>query len=155
MKKLTAILAVVVATAGIASAAEDIVATAKSTGQHNTLAKAIEAAGLTETLQGKGPFTVFAPTDAAFSKIPQEKLADLLKPENKAKLAEVLKNHVVAGSVESSQVKTGEVAAVGGAKLDVKAADGKVSVEGANVTKADVKATNGVIHVVDSVIMPN
>jgi uncharacterized surface protein with fasciclin (FAS1) repeats len=134
-------------------AAEDIVATAKSTGMHNTLVKAIQAAGLTETLEGKGPFTVFAPTDDAFKKIPADKLNDLLKPENKEKLATLLKNHVVSGSVMAAQVKTGEVPALGGAKLDVKVDDGKVKVENANVIKADVKASNGVIHVVDAVIM--
>jgi uncharacterized surface protein with fasciclin (FAS1) repeats len=155
MKKLTALFATFVASASMVMAADDIVATAKSTGMHNTLVKAIDAAGLTETLQGKGPFTVFAPTDDAFKKVPAEKLNELLKPENKEKLATLLKNHVVAGKVESSDVKTGEVSAVGGAKLDVKASGGKVQVENANVTKADVKATNGVIHVVDSVVMPN
>src|SRR5829696_6866001 len=135
MKKVTAITAALIASASFSFAADDIVATAKSTGMHKTLAKAIEAAGLTSTLEGKGPFTVFAPTDEAFAKIPEAKLAELLKPENKEKLATVLKNHVVSGNVMSSDVKTGEVPAVGGAKLDVKASGGKVSVEGANVIK--------------------
>ncbi len=153
MKKLTVLLATLAASATIGMAAEDIVSTAKSTGMHDTLAKAIDAAGLTETLKGKGPYTVFAPTDEAFKKIPQEKLNELLKPENKEKLAELLKNHVVSGKVTSNEVKTGEVPAVGGAKLDVKADGGKVKVENATVTKADVPASNGVIHVVDEVIM--
>ena len=155
MKKIIALVTALTVSAGASFAADDIVATAKSTGMHNTLVKAIEAGGLADTLKGAGPFTVFAPTDDAFKKLPEGTLTDLLKPENKAKLATILKNHVVAGSVMSSDVKTGQVPAVGGGKLDVKVDSGKVNVEGANVVKADVKTSNGVIHVVDAVIIPN
>jgi uncharacterized surface protein with fasciclin (FAS1) repeats len=155
MKKIIALFAALTVTAAASFAADDIVTIAKSTGMHNTLVKAIEAGGLVDTLKGPGPFTVFAPTDDAFKKLPPTTLTDLLKPENKEKLATVLKNHVVAGAVMSSDVKTGPVKAVGGGKLDVTVDGGKVNVEGANVVKADVKASNGVIHVVDAVILPN
>jgi uncharacterized surface protein with fasciclin (FAS1) repeats len=135
-------------------ASKDIVAVASSAGTFKTLVAAVQAAGLVETLEGKGPFTVFAPTDEAFAKLPAGTLESLLKPENKEKLAAILTYHVVSGKVMSADVKTGMVKTVNGKELDVKAWSGKVSVNGAKVTAADVAASNGVIHVVDTVLLP-
>jgi uncharacterized surface protein with fasciclin (FAS1) repeats len=138
-------------------AATDIVDTAVAAGQFKTLVAAVKAAGLEATLRGAGPFTVFAPTDAAFAALPAGTLADLLKPENKAKLASILTYHVLSGKVPSSAVagKTTEVATVQGKKVKVVgAADGTVTVNGAKVVAADVNASNGVIHVIDKVILP-
>ncbi len=133
---------------------KDIVATASGDAQFKTLTKALTAAGLVTTLQGKGPFTVFAPTEAAFAALPKATLDDLLKPANKAKLAKILTYHVVPGSVVSTSLKSGDVKSVEGSPLKVTVAGGKVTVGGANVVKADVKASNGVIHVIDKVLMP-
>ena len=127
---------------------------ASGAGNFSTLVTAIKAAGLVETLQGPGPFTVFAPTDAAFAKLPQGTLEDLLKPENKAKLAGILTYHVVPGKVMAADVKTMKAETVNGQELDIKVADGHVTVNHAKVTKTDVAASNGVIHVIDSVLMP-
>jgi uncharacterized surface protein with fasciclin (FAS1) repeats len=135
-------------------ASKDIVAVASSAGTFKTLVAAVQAAGLVETLEGKGPFTVFAPTDEAFAKLPAGTLESLLKPENKEKLAAILTYHVVSGKVMSADVKTGMVKTVNGKELDVKAWSGKVSVNGGKVTAADVAASNGVIHVVDTVLLP-
>ena len=135
-------------------ATKDIVDTAVAAGNFGTLAKALTAAGLIETLKGKGPFTVFAPTDAAFAKLPKGTVEDLLKPENKAKLAAILTYHVVAGKVLAADVKTGKVKTVQGGELDVKVADGGVTVDGAKVVKTDIIGTNGVIHVIDGVVLP-
>ena len=132
----------------------DIVDVASKNESFSTLVAAVKAAGLVETLQGEGPFTVFAPTDEAFAKLPEGTVEDLLKPENKDKLVAVLTYHVVAGKVMSADVKSGEVPSVQGDTIEVKAADGKVTVDGAAVTAVDVKATNGVIHVIDQVILP-
>ncbi|MEG4446733.1 fasciclin domain-containing protein [Microcoleus sp. AT9_B5] len=134
--------------------AKDIVAIASGDAQFKTLTKALGAAGLVTTLQGKGPFTVFAPTDAAFAALPKATLDDLLKPENKAKLTKILTYHVVPGSVVSTSLKSGDVKSVEGSSLKVAVNAGKVTVSGANVVKADIKATNGVIHVIDKVLMP-
>lgn len=136
--------------------AKDIVAIASGDAQFKTLTKALTAAGLVTTLQGTGPFTVFAPTDAAFAALPKETLDDLLKPANKAKLTKVLTYHVVPGSVVSTGLKSGDVKSVEGSPLKVTVAEGKVTVgaAGANVVKADVKASNGVIHVIDKVLLP-
>ncbi len=129
--------------------------TAKSTKMFTTLTAAIKAAGKKEMLQDdKGPFTVFAPTDAAFEKLPKGALADLLKPENKEKLAKVLAYHVVPGKVMAADVKTMEADTAEGSKLNVKVEDGKVMVNDAKVIKTDIPATNGVIHVIDTVLMP-
>jgi transforming growth factor-beta-induced protein len=136
------------------STSKDIVAVASGAGNLSTLVTAIKAAGLVETLQGPGPFTVFAPTDAAFAKLPQGTLDDLLKPENKAKLAGILTYHVVAGKVMAADVKTMMAKTVNGQELDIKAADGVVTVNDAKVTKTDIAAKNGVIHLIDSVLMP-
>jgi transforming growth factor-beta-induced protein len=134
---------------------DDIVAVASGAGSFSTLVAAVKAAGLAETLQGPGPFTVFAPTDEAFAKLPRGTVEDLLKPENKEKLAAILTYHVVAGKVMAADVKTMEVATVNGKELDVKVADGVVTVNNAKVSKTDVAACNGVIHVIDTVLLPN
>jgi uncharacterized surface protein with fasciclin (FAS1) repeats len=135
-----------------AAAPKDIVDTAVGAGQFNTLVKAVKEAGLVETLKGKGPFTVFAPTDAAFAKLPPEALEGLLK--DKEKLKAVLTYHVVAGKVMAKDVKTGDAKSVQGTMIALKAEGGKVMVNDANVTTADVAASNGVIHVIDTVILP-
>jgi uncharacterized surface protein with fasciclin (FAS1) repeats len=137
---------------GVFAQAKDIVDTAVSAGQFNTLATALKAAGLVDTLKGPGPFTVFAPTDAAFAKVPKADLEALLK--DKAKLTAVLTYHVVPGKVMAKDVKPGAVKTVQGANLTVKAEGGKVMVDGANVVATDVAASNGVIHVIDSVVIP-
>jgi uncharacterized surface protein with fasciclin (FAS1) repeats len=133
---------------------KDIVAVAAGAGSFNTLVAAIKAAGLVETLQGPGPFTVFAPTDAAFAKLPKGTLEDLLKPENKAKLVAILTYHVVPGKVMAADVKTMMAKTVNGKELDIKVADGAVTVNNAKVVKTDVAASNGVIHVIDTVLLP-
>ena len=132
--------------------AADIVDTAISAGTFNTLVTAVEAAGLVDTLKGPGPFTVFAPTDAAFAKIPKAKLDALLK--DKAALAKILTYHVVSGKVMAADVKPGMVKTVEGASITVKSMGGKVMVDKAHVTKTDIAADNGVIHVIDTVMMP-
>ena len=135
--------------------AGDIVDTAISAGSFKTLVAAVKAADLVGTLKSKGPFTVFAPTDAAFAKLPAGTLASLLKPENKAKLVAILTYHVVPGKVMASDIagKSLKVASVQGSKISVEAHSG-VMVDKAKVVKADVEASNGVIHVIDTVIMP-
>lgn len=136
-------------------ATKDIVDTAVAAGSFGTLAAALKAAGLVETLKGKGPFTVFAPTDAAFAKLPAGTVDNLLKPENKAQLTQILTYHVVAGSVKAADVvKLTEAKTVQGQSVKITVKGGKVSVDGANVTATDIAASNGVIHVIDSVIMP-
>lgn len=135
-------------------AAKDIVVVAASAGSFNTLVAAVKAADLVATLQGTGPFTVFAPTDEAFAKLPPGTVEMLLKPENKEKLVAVLTYHVIPGKVMASDVKTGKVKTVNGQSLDVQASGGKVSVDGATVVTADVPASNGVIHVIDTVVLP-
>ena len=137
-----------------AAATGDIISTATAAGTFSTLIAAVGAAGLTETLQGPGPFTVFAPTDEAFAKLPPGVVDALLKPENKPTLAQILTYHVLGAKVRADDVKTGSVASVEGSDLDLLAADGKVSVNGANVTTADVAASNGLIHVIDAVLIP-
>lgn len=138
--------------AALPALAKDIVDTAASAGSFNTLVTAVKAAGLVETLKGPGPFTVFAPTDAAFAKIPKDQLAALLK--NKKKLTKVLTYHVVSGRVMAADVKPGEVKTVEGQPLTVKLENGKVMVDDATVVKTDIVADNGVIHVIDTVLMP-
>jgi uncharacterized surface protein with fasciclin (FAS1) repeats len=135
----------------VASAA-DIVETAISAGQFKTLVTALQEADLVETLKGDGPFTVFAPTDAAFAKLPAGALDALVK--DKTKLAAVLTYHVVPGKVMAAQVKPGKVKTVQGESLSVSAQGGSVMVDNAKVTKTDIGASNGVIHVIDTVILP-
>lgn len=132
----------------------DIVDTAVAAGDFTTLAAALGAAGLVETLKGEGPFTVFAPTDAAFAALPAGTVEDLLKPENKDKLTAILTYHVVAGKVMSGDLSDGmKAATVNGAEVTI-TTEGGAKVNGANITSADIAATNGVIHVIDAVILP-
>jgi uncharacterized surface protein with fasciclin (FAS1) repeats len=133
---------------------KDIVDTAVGAGTFNTLAAALTAAGLVDTLKGEGPFTVFAPTDDAFAALPAGTVEDLLKPENKDKLTAVLTYHVVAGKVMSTDLTNGmKAATVNGAEVTIMT-EGGVKVNDATVTTADIAATNGVIHVIDKVILP-
>lgn len=150
MKKL--FLATTLAFTFGAAQAADIVDTAKSAGNFNTLVTAVEAAGLVDTLKGAGPFTVFAPTDEAFAKVPKDKLDALLK--DKDALSKVLTYHVVPGKVMAKDVNNGKVKTVEGSTLDVKAKGNRVMVNDARVVKADVAADNGVIHAIDTVVMP-
>jgi uncharacterized surface protein with fasciclin (FAS1) repeats len=135
--------------------AKDIVDTAVAAGNFKTLAAALTAAGLVDTLKGAGPFTVFAPTDEAFAKLPAGTIAELLKPESKAKLTAILTFHVVPGKVLSKDViKLSAAKTVQGSSAKIEVKDGKVKVDNANVVKTDVLCTNGVIHVIDAVILP-
>ncbi len=141
-----------------ARAADDIVDTAVKAGSFKTLVAAVKAAGLVDTLKGKGPFTVFAPTDEAFAKLPKGTLESLLKPENKAKLTAILTYHVLPGKydakrITSARAKRFGIKSVQGSSIAVDLRKG-VRVSGANVVKTDVLATNGVIHVIDKVIQP-
>ena len=149
MKKF--IVAAALTLAAVSAQAKDIVDTAVAAGSFKTLVTALQAAGLVDTLKGKGPFTVFAPTDDAFAKIPKADLDALLK--DKAKLTAVLTYHVVPGKVLSKDIKPGKVKTVQGSELTI-ATVGGVTVDGAKVTSADVMADNGVIHVIDTVLMP-
>jgi len=134
---------------------KDIVDTAVGAGSFKTLVAAVQAAGLVETLKGKGPFTVFAPTDEAFAKLPAGTVESLLKPENKEKLVAVLTYHVVPGKVMAADVvKLTEAPTVQGSKAKVKVADGTVMIDNAKVVKTDIETSNGVIHVIDAVILP-
>ncbi len=150
MKKL--FVAAALAAGSTLATGADIVDTAVSAGQFNTLVKAVQAAGLVDTLKGKGPLTVFAPTDEAFAKLPAGTVEALLK--DKEKLARVLTYHVVPGRVTASQVRPGEVKTVQGQALKVRTDGDTVTVDDARVIKADVMASNGVIHVIDTVVLP-
>jgi uncharacterized surface protein with fasciclin (FAS1) repeats len=150
MKSYFAITALALAAFGVQ--AKDIVDTAVAAGQFNTLAAALDKAGLVATLKGKGPFTVFAPTDAAFAKVPKADLDALLA--DKAKLTAVLTYHVVPGNVMAKDVKPGKVKTVQGSELTLATSGGGVTVDGAQVVKADIVADNGVIHVIDNVVLP-
>ncbi len=137
------------------AASKDIVDTAVSAGSFKTLTAALQAAGLVDTLKGEGPFTVFAPTDEAFAKLPAGTVDELLKPENKDKLVSILTYHVVAGKVTAAQVmKLNSAKTVNGQPVAITANGGTVMLDQAKVIKADIFCTNGVIHVIDSVIMP-
>ena len=149
MKKF--LIASALSLSALASQAADIVDTAVAAGSFKTLAAALQAAGLVDTLKGKGPFTVFAPTDEAFAKIPKADLDALLK--DKAKLTAVLTYHVVSGKVMAKDVKAGKVKTVQGSELTLGTA-GSVTVNGAKVIAADLVGSNGVVHVVDTVILP-
>lgn len=141
--------------AATAASNKDIVDTAAGAGQFETLVAAVKAAGLVETLKGEGPFTVFAPTDEAFKKLPEGTVESLLKPENKEKLTQILTYHVIPGKVMSSDISGKKLSpeTVQGAEVQIDATDG-VKVAGASVVNADIEASNGVIHVIDTVIMP-
>ncbi|MBR0914361.1 MULTISPECIES: fasciclin domain-containing protein [Bradyrhizobium] len=154
--------AVVLAVVGLAigstfarASNQDIVDTAVGAGQFKTLAAALKAADLVATLKGPGPFTVFAPTDEAFAKLPAGTVENLLKPENKAKLTAILTYHVVPGAVKAEQVtKLDQAKTVNGAMVKVTTKGGKVTINDATVVKADIPASNGMIHVIDKVILP-
>jgi len=134
---------------------KDIVETAVSAGSFKTLAAALTAAGLVETLKGQGPFTVFAPTDEAFAKLPDGTVKSLLQPENKQKLTSILTYHVVAGNVKAADViKLSSAKTLNGQSVTIKVVGGNVLINGATVIKADITATNGTIHVIDTVLMP-
>jgi uncharacterized surface protein with fasciclin (FAS1) repeats len=153
------LIAAFIAVSGARGAAQapskDIVDTAVAAGSFTTLAKALQAAGLVDTLKGEGPFTVFAPTDEAFAKLPPGTLDELLKPENKAKLTRILTSHVVAGKVTAAEVmKMKSAKALSGVTLHIKASGKTVMVDNAKVVKTDIMASNGVIHVIDTVIVP-
>ena len=163
MKKLAVALAFLSAFTFTTMAADDmkmgdaksIYDTAASTKMFSTLTAAIKAGGKQEMLQDdKGPFTVFAPTDAAFEKLPKGTVENLLKPENKDKLAKLLAYHVIKGKVMAADVKTMEAETAEGSKLNIVVKDGKVMVNKAHVVKTDIPASNGVIHVIDTVLMP-
>jgi uncharacterized surface protein with fasciclin (FAS1) repeats len=135
---------------------KDIVDTAVAAGDFNTLAAALQAADLVDTLKGDGPFTVFAPTDAAFAKLPAGTVDTLLKPENKDQLIAVLTYHVVPGKVTAEDVvNLSSATTVNGQDIDIKVMDGAVHIDNATVAKADIMTSNGVIHVIDEVILPN
>jgi uncharacterized surface protein with fasciclin (FAS1) repeats len=152
------VLAVMIIGLGLswgASPAKDIVDTAVGAGSFNTLVAAVKAAGLVDTLKGKGPFTVFAPTDDAFKKLPPGTLEDLLKPENKEKLKGILTYHVVAGKVMAKDVvKMKSAKTVNGQSVTISMKDKDVMVDNAKVVKTDIACSNGVIHVIDTVVLP-
>ena len=162
IKALSAIVTAVMALAfngqamaGCGTCDKTIVEVAAGNKDFSTLVAAIKAAGLVETLSGEGPFTVFAPTNAAFEKLPEGELAKLLKPKNKKKLTAILTYHVVAGKVMAADVvKLDKAKTVEGSEVAIKVAGKTVTVDGAKVVKTDIKCKNGVIHVIDTVIMP-
>jgi uncharacterized surface protein with fasciclin (FAS1) repeats len=142
------------ASAATRAAGKDLVAVASDADNFKTLVAAVKAAGLVETLQSKGPFTIFAPTDAAFAKLPVGTVESLLKPENKEKLVAILTYHVVSGKVLAADVKTSEAKTVQGRSVKLVVSDAGVMVDNAKILKTDVMAENGVIHVIDTVMMP-
>ena len=153
--KATAILAAsLFAFSNIQAEDKDIVDIAAGNDDFSTLVAAVKAGGLVETLKGDGPFTVFAPTNNAFAALPEGTVESLLKPENKDKLVAILTYHVVAGKVMAADVKPGEVGTVNGAKATISVKDGTVMIDKAKVVATDIVGTNGVIHVIDSVIIP-
>ncbi len=157
MQKFLSLVAVLALSVPAFAADKDIVDTAVGAGQFNTLVAAVKAAGLVDTLKGDGPFTVFAPTDEAFAKLGKDAIADLLKPENKSKLTAILTYHVVPGKVLAADVVKldgKKVKTVEGASVTVKVDGGSVYVDKAKVIKADIITSNGVIHVIDAVILP-
>ena len=158
MRKILGMLAVaILAVPALAGDKKDIVDTAAGAEDFKTLVAAVKAAGLVETLKGEGPFTVLAPTDEAFAKLPAGTVDSLLKPENKDKLVAILKYHVIPAKAMAADVKGldgKEVKTVEGSPIKVAIADGAVTVAGAKVIKTDIECTNGVIHVIDSVILP-
>ena len=151
-----AAVAAPLALSAVAAKAADIVDTAVSAGQFETLVAAVKAAGLVDTLKGEGPYTVFAPTDEAFAKLPAGTVEDLLKPENKERLVAILTYHVVPGKVMSADLLNKQVKAktVEGDSLSINALNGGVSVDDAKVIQADIETSNGVIHVIDTVVLP-
>jgi uncharacterized surface protein with fasciclin (FAS1) repeats len=157
MSKIGAgVASLLLATAALAAPpTQDIVDTAVAAGSFKTLVAAVQAGGLVDTLKGAGPFTVFAPTDEAFAKLPPGTVEDLLKPENKAKLAAILTYHVVAGKVMAKEaMKLHEAKTVNGEELMIKTSMGSVMINDAKVVKTDIVCSNGVIHVIDTVLLP-
>jgi transforming growth factor-beta-induced protein len=154
-KSLLTFVALGFAALTVRAADKDIVDTAVAAGSFKTLAAALQAGGLVDALKGEGPFTVFAPTDEAFAKLPEGTVATLLKPENKGKLVSILTYHVVPGKVMATDVvKVTGAKTLNGQQVDVKVDGGKVFIDGSQVVKADIACSNGVIHVIDSVILP-
>ena len=162
-KKIASVLTFVLASLTLSTAAhadhhgmkKDIVDVAAANGSFSTLVAAVKAAGLVDTLKGNGPFTVFAPTDEAFAKLPAGTVENLLKSENKDKLTAILTYHVISGKVMAADVvKLDSAATVQGQSVNVTINDGSVMINNANVVMADVKASNGVIHVIDTVLLP-
>lgn len=152
---LGAVVALFILSSTVQAQSNDIVGLAVGNDNLKTLVAAVKAGGLVETLQGDGPFTVFAPTDEAFAALPKGTLEMLLKPENKDKLVSILTYHVVAGKVMSTDLSNGQKAkTVQGENVDVSIYGGNVKISGAKVVAADVKAKNGVVHVIDKVILP-
>ena len=151
-----AVIALSVSIGAASATSKNIVETAVQSGKFNTLVAALKAAGLVNTLNGKGPFTVFAPSDTAFSKLPTGTVDGLLKPENKAKLVSILTYHVIPGKIMSGDIagKKISVKTVQGSEISVDAMYG-VKINDSNVVSADIAATNGVIHVIDKVLIPN
>jgi uncharacterized surface protein with fasciclin (FAS1) repeats len=151
---LTIALITSTAFAGNTKASPDIVDVAVKAGSFKTLVAAVQAAGLVDTLKAEGPYTVFAPTDEAFAKLPEGTVASLLKPENKQKLTQILTYHVIPAKVMAKDVKAGQVKTVNGKEVKVSITDHGVSINQAKVIKTDIGASNGVIHVIDHVILP-
>ena len=156
MKKyITALLSTLLVFSSVSYSKNDIVDTAIEAGSFKTLVAAVKAAGLAETLKGNGPFTVFAPTDEAFAKLPKGTVESLLKPENKDKLVGILTYHVISGKVSAKKAsKLDSAKTVNGAKLTIKPAGKTLQINGAKVVKADIKTSNGIIHVIDAVLIP-
>jgi len=154
LRLLTAVVLLIPTLNAANAQTKDIVDTAVAAGSFKTLVAAVQAAGLVETLKGPGPFTVFAPTDEAFAKLPAGTVESLLKPENKEKLVEILTYHVIPGKVMAADVKPMEVKTVNGKEAKIAVTDGKVTIDKANVVKTDIVTSNGVIHVIDAVIIP-
>jgi transforming growth factor-beta-induced protein len=157
LKSLACILSLAALSVGSLKAADkkDIVDTAVASGSFKTLAAALGAAGLVDTLKSKGPFTVFAPTDEAFAKLPKGTMEELLKPENKAKLTDILTYHVVAGNVEAeAAMKLSTATALNKKTIKLEVKDGSLHLNESKVTTADVKCSNGVIHIIDAVLLP-
>ncbi len=154
--KLRSLLSIIAISIGLASmaTAKTVVEIAAGSPDHTTLVAAVKAAGLVETLSGPGPFTIFAPTNAAFAKLPAGTVETLLKPENKAKLVAILTYHVVPAKVMAADVKSGEAPTVNGKMLTIKADGMGVTVNNAKVVATDLVGSNGVIHVVDTVLLP-
>jgi uncharacterized surface protein with fasciclin (FAS1) repeats len=157
LKSLACIFSLAALSVGSLKAADkkDIVDTAVAAGSFKTLAAALGAAGLVDTLKSKGPFTVFAPTDEAFAKLPKGTMEELLKPENKAKLTDILTYHVVAGNVEAeAAMKLSTATALNKKTIKLEVKDGSLHLNESKVTTADVKCSNGVIHIIDAVLLP-
>ncbi|QQL45995.1 fasciclin domain-containing protein [Sulfuriroseicoccus oceanibius] len=136
------------------AAEQTVVEIAASNEDFSTLVAAVKAAGLAETLSGEGPFTIFAPTNDAFAKLPEGTVEELLKPENKEKLQAILTLHAIGAKVMAADVSPGKVKTLNGASVDIQVSDGTVTVDGAKVIKTDIVGSNGVIHVIDTVILP-